>query len=97
MLAVDVAFELRLQPRAQHLPLMDLQVRNTNVGDQYTEVVVPRPGDDDIPTTTTVSKPLYGKIRLESYPNLSLPKQVVCLRIVSRAATATAMMTLPPT
>lgn len=41
---------------------MEDAVRDANVGDQYTEVVVPRPGDDDIPTTTTVSKPLYGKI-----------------------------------
>ncbi|KAL3155459.1 hypothetical protein ABBQ38_011015 [Trebouxia sp. C0009 RCD-2024] len=37
-------------------------VRNSNTGDSYTEIVVPRPGEEDAPTTTTVSKPLYGKI-----------------------------------
>ena len=44
-----------------------MQVRHSNVGDSYTEIVVPRPGDDDIPTTTTVSKPLYGKIRWATF------------------------------
>ena len=40
-----------------------MQVKHSNTGESYTEIVVPRPGDDDIPTAITVSKPLYGKIR----------------------------------
>ncbi|DBB00209.1 hypothetical protein WJX77_012186 [Trebouxia sp. C0004] len=37
-------------------------VKHSNTGESYTEIVVPRPGADDIPTAITVSKPLYGKI-----------------------------------
>ena len=51
------------QSHVTHLLSPHVQVRHSNVGDSYTEIVVPRPGDEDIPTTTTVSKPLYGKIR----------------------------------
>lgn len=40
-----------------------LQVRNSSIGESYIEIVVPRPGEEDAPSTTSVSKPLYGKIR----------------------------------
>ncbi len=60
MLTIDL-----LEP--MHKGCLSVQVRHSNVGDQYTEVVVPRPGDDDIPTTTTIIKPLYGKIRYDHH------------------------------
>ena len=69
------SLELRcpnIHPRAPpHTPLPTqlsslyiLQVGNSHNGDNgFTEIVVPRPGEEDVPTTTTVSKPLFGKIR----------------------------------
>lgn len=68
---------------------MNLQVRNSNTGDSYTEIVVPRPGEEDAPTTTTVSKPLYGKIRYAqlviSLPHrlsLFFPSQTLLLTVI---------------